>query len=33
MPTGFLSQAERKKLSGFPEEIASEDLFAYLDRE
>lgn len=29
MPTGFLSDAEREKLSGFPEEIPSEDLFAY----
>lgn len=29
MPTGFLSEAERERLSGFPEEIATEDLFAY----
>jgi TnpA family transposase len=29
MPTGFLSQAERERLAGFPEEIPSEDLFVY----
>lgn len=29
MPTGFLSDAERERLSGFPEEIATEDLFSY----
>lgn len=29
MPTGFLSEEERKRLSGYPQEIATEDLFAY----
>jgi hypothetical protein len=29
VPTGFLNDAERERLSGFPGEIASEDLFSY----
>jgi TnpA family transposase len=29
VPTGFLNDAERERLSGFPEEITSEDLFSY----
>jgi TnpA family transposase len=29
MPTGFLSDSERERLSGFPAEVPSEDLFSY----